>query len=155
MVREEGTVVSVADGQVIVAVVQTSACDSCRAKQGCGQAVLSDWGDADRQAAKNHFAIPCTDALSPGDRVTLGIEEDTLSRAAFWMYLWPLLCAFALLLSSSALGWSEPVQLLAAATGGGLAFVVTRHRFRRADRGWTPTILAVDRGPSDLITRAG
>lgn len=153
MVKEEGTVIQVKDGEVIVAVLQTSACDTCRAKQGCGQAVLSDWGDADRQAAKNHFAIPYQGDLKPGDRVTLGIQEDTLSMAAMWMYLWPLACAFAALLAASALNLAEPLQLLVALVGGGLAFLVTRQRFRQVGQRWVPRILATHPLNSSLIVK--
>ncbi|GGX69812.1 hypothetical protein GCM10007392_41760 [Saccharospirillum salsuginis] len=147
--------VQVEAGQVVVAVVQTSACQSCKAKQGCGQAALSDWGDADRQAAKNHFRIPHDGSLKPGDAVTLGIEEDTVSLAAVWMYLWPLASAFFALLGGAALGWPEPVQLGAALVGGGLAFGVTRRRFRRADDRWIPRILESRPGGDSLIVRAG
>lgn len=155
LVREEGTVVQVEAGQVIVAVVQTSACQSCAAKQGCGQAALSDWGDADRQAAKNHFAIPHDGPLRPGDRVTLGIEEDTVSLAAVWMYLWPLACAFLALLGAAALHFPEPAQLGAALAGGGLAFAATRRRFSRAGGRWIPRILETHPPVDDLIVRAG
>ena len=147
--------VRVETGQVIVAVVQTSACQSCKAKQGCGQAALSDWGDAARQAAKNHFRIPHDGSLSPGDAVTLGIEEDTVSLAAVWMYLWPLASAFLALLVGVVLNWSEPLQLGAALAGGGLAFSVTRRRFRRAGDRWTPRILESHPSGDDLIVRAG
>lgn len=154
MVKEEGTVIQVNEGEVIVAVLQTSACDSCRAKQGCGQAVLSDWGDADRQAAKNHFAIPYQGNLKPGDRVTLGIQEDTLSMAAVWMYLWPLACAFAALLVASGLKFAEPLQLLIALTGGGLAFLLTRRRFQQVGQRWVPQILATHPLNPALIVKA-
>jgi len=155
LVREEGTVVQVEAGQVIVAVVQTSACQSCKAKQGCGQAALSEWGDADRQAAKNHFRIPHDGSLKPGDSVTLSIEEDTVSLAAVWMYLWPLACAFIALLGGSALNWPEPVQLGSALTAGGLAFGVNRRRFRRAGERWVPRILESRPSEDALIVRAG
>ncbi|MEX2320988.1 MAG: SoxR reducing system RseC family protein, partial [Saccharospirillum sp.] len=96
MVEERGQVINVSAEGAVVAVVQTSACQSCKARQGCGQAVLSEWGSTDRQDAKNHFFIDKTGiqpelALRPGDVVRLGIPEDALSRAAVWMYLWPLL----------------------------------------------------------------
>lgn len=155
MVKEQGTVVRMEDGRAIVAVVQTSACQSCKAKQGCGQAVLSEWGEADQQEAKNHFSIPYHGTLAPGDHVTLGIQEDTLALAAVWIYLWPLIGAFAALLVAGNLGWPEPLQLLLALVGGGLAFNVTRRRFRRVEPRWIPEILSVDSQALDFIARQG
>lgn len=151
MVEEEGTVIRIENGHAIVAVVQTSACQSCKAKQGCGQAALSEWGEADRQAAKNHFSIPYSGPLSPGDRVLLGIAEDTLAMAALWIYLWPLAAAFAALVLVSTLSGSEPLQLVVALTGGTLAFAYTRRRFRQAGRQWTPRILAVEPVSHEIV----
>lgn len=144
------------EGRAIVAVVQTSACQSCNARQGCGQAVLSEWGEVGQQMAKNHFSISYQGSLTPGDRVLLGIQEDTLALAAVWIYLWPLIAAFAALLLASSLGGTEPVQLLAAVAGGGLAFMVTRRRFRHESGapGWQPEILAVEPQTGQIIARA-
>jgi sigma-E factor negative regulatory protein RseC len=158
LVEESGQIIKVQPDGVIVAVVQTSACQSCKAKQGCGQAVLSEWGSPERQDAKNHFfianaRITLNRALNPGDTVRLGIREDTLSRAAVWMYLWPLLPAFLALWAGSALALAEPAQLLAAAAAGGAAVGVTRLRFAGAGTDWSPRILAVEASSVVVIAR--
>lgn len=143
MVEEEGTVIR-SDGEaLIIAVLRSSACQSCRARQGCGQAVLSGLGDAETQAAKNHFSLPPRPDLRAGDRVRLGIPEDTLALAAVWMYLWPLLAAFSALLLTASLGLAEPVQLMLALLAGGLALGLTRRRFAQSGRRWEPRLLAV------------
>lgn len=154
LIKEHGTVVQVGSGRVVVAVVQTSACQTCKAKQGCGQAALSDWGNADHQAAKNHFAIPYEGNLRVGDGVTLGIEEDTLSLAAVWMYIWPLAAAFVGLVIANALTLSEPMQLLCAVVAGGAALFTTRYRFRQAGERWIPRILATHPIEASLIVRS-
>jgi len=158
LVEEYGRIIKVAPDGVFVAVVQTSACQSCKAKQGCGQAVLSEWGGPDRQDAKNHFFIDRANiapdqGLQPGATVRLGIHEDTLSLAAAWMYLWPLLWAFTALGIASLLRMAEPAQLLMAILAGGTAVVITRHRFLDTGSGWSPSILAVEEPAVDVIAR--
>lgn len=143
MVEENGTVIHSDADRLIVAVVQSSACQNCRARQGCGQAVLGGLGDAEAQVAKNHFALTPRPDIPAGAGVRLGIAEDSLSLAAFWMYLWPLLAALVGLLVSAALGYSEPLQLLLAMLAGAAAIGVTRYRFRHPDRRWEPQVLAV------------
>jgi sigma-E factor negative regulatory protein RseC len=95
MVKEQGTVVSVEQEEFIVEVVRTSACKSCQARQGCGQAVLSEWGDAGKQQAKNHFRVPANGySANIGDRVELAMAPDTISRVAALVYLLPLFGGF-------------------------------------------------------------
>lgn len=148
MLHEKGQVIAISPGQVTVAVLKTSACQSCKARHACGQAVLSQVADSANQEAKNHFAIPHEGKAQLGDWVTLAIEEDRLTRAAFWLYLWPLLVGFALLLIGSAMALSEPVQLLMALVGGASALMVTRHRFKSAAQHWGPRIVRPDPSPA-------
>lgn len=143
MVEENGIVVQSDANRLIVAVVQSNACQSCRARQGCGQAVLSGLSNSDTQLAKNHFELPAHRDIQIGDQVRLGIPEDSLSLAAFWMYLWPLLMALAGLLIAAALGLGEALQLLLAVVCGALAVGITSYRFRRPDQRWEPRVLAV------------
>jgi len=156
VVEESGQVIEVRPGGVVVAVVRSSACQSCKAKQGCGQAVLGEWGNVDRQNAKNHFFIDAACILSgrrllSGDIVRLGIPEDTVSRAALWMYIWPLLPAFLMLWVGSLLAWSEPLQLLLALAAGGMAVLLIRRRFTAADGDWSPRILSALTPPATVI----
>lgn len=143
MVEENGTVIRSDAQQLIVAVVQSSACESCRARQGCGQAVLSGFSSSETQTAKNHFSLSPQPTLQVGDVVRLGIAEDSLTLAALWMYLWPLLAALSALLLSSILTSIEGVQLLAAVLAGAAALGLTRRRFKHRDSRWEPQVLAV------------
>lgn len=158
MVEERGQVIDVNADGVVVSVVQTSACQSCKARQGCGQAVLSEWGSTDRQDAKNHFLIDSAHtrvsrALRPGDVVRLGIPEDALSRAAVWMYLWPLLAAFLALWVATRLSLAEPVQLLVAVLAGSVAVGITRWRFAHPGDHTQPRILSIEEPSLDVFAR--
>ena len=158
MVEERGQVINVNASGSVVSVVQTSACQSCKARQGCGQAVLSEWGSADRQDAKNHFFIDTANilasrALRPGDVVRLGIPEDALSRAAVWMYLWPLLPAFLALWVATRLSLPEPVQLVAAVLAGAVAVVITRWRFAHPGKSAQPRILSIEEPAVGVFAR--
>ncbi|TCS39804.1 SoxR reducing system RseC family protein [Reinekea marinisedimentorum] len=118
MVKEQGTVVAVEQEELIVEVVRTSACKSCQARQGCGQAVLSEWGDSSKQQAKNHFRVPAGDyKASVGDRVELAMAPDTVSKVAALVYLLPLAGGFAGLFIGQWLLESELLQLLLFAAG--------------------------------------
>lgn len=121
MVTEQGTVVGVAPEGVIVEVLRTSACQSCKARQGCGQAVLAEWGQADQQQQKNHFHIPTDQSLSVGTLVDLGMSEDAVSRTALLVYVLPLLVAFAAVLLIDTFVSQELWQLVAFIAG----FLVT------------------------------
>ncbi|WP_028669407.1 SoxR reducing system RseC family protein [Saccharospirillum impatiens] len=158
MVEESGQVVEVSARGAVVSVVQTRACQSCKARQGCGQAVLSEWGGSERQDAKNHFFIEDAGAqteraLRPGDVVRLGVPEDALSRAAIWMYLWPLLPAFLMLWAGSHLSIPEPVQLLMAVLAGASAVAVTRWRFASPNEAGQPRILSIETPAIEIIAR--
>lgn len=113
MVSEQGTVVRVGQGFVIVEVLQTSACKSCSARQGCGQAVLSELGSADRQGKKNHFHIQYDQLVEVGDVVELVMAEDVVSKVALLVYVLPLFISFLVLYGVAQTTQSEPFQLLA------------------------------------------
>lgn len=147
MVYENGQVIATEPGQVTVAVVQSSACQSCKARHGCGQAVLSQVTDGSRQEAKNHFAIPYAGEVRPGDWVRLAIEEDRLTLAALWLYLVPLLSGFLALLSGHLMSLAEPLQLAMALLGGAVALALTRYRFKSAAQHWVPQIVDVSNTP--------
>lgn len=125
LIKETGQIVDVGNGEVVVAVVRTSACQSCQARQGCGQAVLAEWGTAETQQTKNHFRIRTDQPMKVGDLVDLGMAQDTVSRVAALVYLLPLLTAFLGLMAGTVLNLSEGWQLvsLLVCFGAGLGLV--------------------------------
>ncbi|WP_320824571.1 SoxR reducing system RseC family protein [Reinekea sp.] len=124
MIIEQGTVVAVNGNWLVVEVLRTSACGACSARQGCGQAIMSEWGDAQTQQQKNHFSVPAARGAEVGARVDLGMTPDTLSLVAILVYLVPLLNAFLGLTLAVWLGFSEPIQLFFLAASLGLSYLV-------------------------------
>ncbi|MBU2865098.1 SoxR reducing system RseC family protein [Reinekea marina] len=143
MIEEQGSVVAVKPNEVIVEVLRTSACQSCKAKQGCGQAVLSEWGDETKQQAKNHFSIPTEQSLQVGDTVTLGMHPDVVSHVAMIVYIAPLMVGFVLMFLATKLNLNEAIQLIGF-VGGILASYVFLQRmsFIKTPR-LTPEIVRV------------
>ncbi|MDO7642212.1 MAG: SoxR reducing system RseC family protein [Reinekea forsetii] len=123
MIIEQGTVVAAKADWLVVEVLRTAACGSCSARQGCGQALMSEWGDAQAQQQKNHFKVPAVLGAEVGTRVDLGMTPDTLSVVALLVYLVPLLNAFLGLSLAVWLGLSEPIQLLCLIACLGLSYL--------------------------------
>lgn len=155
MVEETGTVVEIRSNSIVVEVLKTSACQSCKAKQGCGQAVLSEWGHSDKQAQKNHFDIPTTQEANVGDRVVLGLPEDAVSSAAFLVYIVPLIVSFIALILTQRFVESEGVQLVVMTLAFGLTFLVLRAISSRNQAQFVPEILRLStpsQGPEILAS---
>ncbi|MBJ7556120.1 SoxR reducing system RseC family protein [Marinomonas spartinae] len=87
MIEETGTVLSVEEGYAEVETIRTSSCTSCRARHGCGHHAIA------QVSASNRMRMRATAPfeVEVGQRVVVGIPEDTLLQASFWMYLMPLL----------------------------------------------------------------
>ncbi len=114
MLTEQGTIVEVRDSELLVQVIQQSTCGSCAAQKGCGQGVLAKYlaGSQFLRVSLKHR--PASD-FRVGEQIELGIEESAMLRAAFLVYLVPLL----LLVVGASLGnqVSEPVAILLGITG--------------------------------------
>jgi sigma-E factor negative regulatory protein RseC len=124
MIIERGTVVAVHSNEIIVEVLKTSACQSCQARHGCGQAVMAEWGNESRQQQKNHFRIPYQQPVQVGDQVELGMAEDTLSKVALLVYLLPLGLGFLGMLLGAVISSNEWLQLLAFTLFSGFGYLV-------------------------------
>ncbi|MGB7389650.1 SoxR reducing system RseC family protein [Marinomonas sp.] len=91
MIEESGTVLSTETGFAEVETIRTSSCTSCRARHGCGHHAIAQVSASNRMRMK---AIDNFD-VSVGQRVVIGIPEDTLLQASLWMYFIPLLSLVA------------------------------------------------------------
>jgi len=82
MISESGKVVGVDGDRVWVQTIRNSACQSCSARQGCGQRVLASatGGRANQIRVLNRLNAQV------GDDVTLAIEETALLRASLLVY---------------------------------------------------------------------
>lgn len=87
MIEESGTVLSTEKGFADVETIRTSSCTSCRARHGCGHHAIAQVSASNRMRMK---AIDTFD-VEVGQKVIIGIPEDTLLQASLWMYLVPLL----------------------------------------------------------------
>ncbi|RMF19951.1 MAG: Fis family transcriptional regulator [Gammaproteobacteria bacterium] len=128
MIREPAIVVSVQGDRVRVETLQKSACGHCAARSECPNGALADMG------GQRTCQIEATglDGLSPGDRVEIGLQEETLLGGAFTLYLVPLagLVAGAGLAAASGLG--EGGQLVSGVLGLAAGLGWARRCARRA-----------------------
>lgn len=123
MLSETAKVVAVEPDGLWVETHQQSACNQCRAKNGCGQKLLAG-GPSSATLVKAIFntASP-SEIWKVGDSVVIGIEEHALINGAFMAYVLPLLLMVAAVVTGSFIGLSDPLLALVALAGvllGGL-----------------------------------
>ena len=140
MLIETGNVVAVEKNHLRVEVVQQTTCGGCAAKQGCGQAVLTKYLGGSQFVRIKLKHRPSSD-FSIGDEVELGIDEFAMLRAAFLVYLSPLLLMGAASFLGSLI--SEGASVLFAVIGlllGGI--YVRRESLKKVDDpGYTPVVI--------------
>ncbi len=140
MLIEKGNIVAVEDDHLNVQVIQQTTCGGCAAQKGCGQGVLSKYLSGSQFVRINLKHRPGSD-FSVGDEVELGIDEFAMLRAAFLVYLSPLL--FMLLASYFGSLISEIASILFAILGlGAGGFYVHRESVKRIDDpGYSPIVV--------------
>lgn len=119
MVFEQATVLAVEPGIAWLSAQQRSACDSCRAQSGCGQAVLSRLMRREGQAVRALLPPELQAWVAAGSEVTVAIPMHTIVLGSLFIYVLPIV---GLLLGAtlfSMLAVPEPVVAL-----GGLAGLV-------------------------------
>lgn len=132
MLQETGIVVA-DDGQYIwVETVRASACNSCSAKAGCGQAVIGDLFDEKAQMNKNLMRLPSPGVDLVGQEVTLGIPEDALLKTSILVYGVPLVT----LLTGATLAQGLWQNDLLSGLGAILGFAVGMLLSRVKSRAW-------------------
>jgi len=142
MIEEQATVVDVEAEQFTVQTQRKSSCNSCAANKGCGTAVLSKtMGKKHAIVAVNKRAVD-EPALSPGDQVIIGINENMLLSGSMLAYLLPLAMMMGGGLLSlwfgTGLGFNGELHVILAAIAGliaglGLSRFYLRKGSRRAD----------------------
>ena len=85
-VHHEGVVLTVKDGKARVEIVQTSACQACKAKHMC----LSS------ESKSKLIDAEVSGTLNPGDRVEVSVREQLAWRAVWIAYVLPFLVMIAL-----------------------------------------------------------
>lgn len=140
MITETGQVVDLGAGHAWIACRRQVECARCAEGKGCGGGLIGRMlGD------RLHRVRAVTGGLSlaPGDRVLIGLDEEAVMRAAFVVYLVPLLAAVA----AGGLAWGTLGGDAAAAAGalaglaGGLAWARGYSRRHEADPRFQPVVL--------------
>jgi len=124
MIEESAQITRVTSSGAWVEVNRKSACAACSAQAGCGQKRLVDW--LPTKQVEVFVENPLSLILSPGQVVTLGLEEGALLRASVLIYLTPLLGLIGFSLILNLLDFSETFQILGSILGLTLGFFVTR-----------------------------
>lgn len=141
MILERGRVVAEIGHQVWVRTIRQSACESCSARQGCGQRALASVtsGRANQVLVDNHLNARV------GDEVTISIAESAILHASLWVYAMPL---FALV-GGAVLGHqlvpdSDGLAILLAGLGLGLGFMLVNRRQRSAGSYFQPKLQGIE-----------
>ncbi|SOB76401.1 positive regulator of sigma(E), RseC/MucC [Marinobacter sp. LV10R510-11A] len=148
MITESGKVVAVTGEHAWVQTIRTSACQSCAARNGCGQKMLaSATGGRANQVRVFNSVNACV-----GEEVTLGIDESALLGASLLVYALPLL----LMVMASMIGHhlsdgSDFAAMLGAAAGLASGFLISRQLQRGNAGGFEPRLLRVNRIPAGMV----
>ncbi|AHG75905.1 Sigma-E factor regulatory protein [Mannheimia varigena USDA-ARS-USMARC-1296] len=99
MIIEEATVVEYRDGIAIVQCYAKNSCGGCAVQSACGTKALSALAG---EKIAPRFQINVNEDLQVGDRIKLGLAENTLLKSVFLIYGIPL---FVLVIT--AVGFSQ------------------------------------------------
>jgi positive regulator of sigma E activity len=131
MDNPKGRVVSLVDSadgvRAIVNVDVAAACPRCAAGKGCGAGLLTGSG-GDRQV---EATIPSGLDIAENDVVEISLAPDNLLRAAVIVYGLPMLGAVAAAAIAYVFSLGDAAAAVAALSGLGLGFAVSRWRLRR------------------------
>ena len=123
MITETGKVVAVTGEHAWVQTIRTSACESCAARNGCGQKVLA----SATGGRANQVRVVNSVNARVGEDVTLGINESALLGASLLVYALPLL----LMVAASIIGHqlsdeSDLAAMAGAVVGLAFGFLISR-----------------------------
>ncbi len=113
MIYRKATVQNVNDQHVTLTTERESTCGQCAMKKGCGTGLMS------RHIGNrfNQITLQTSSPLRCGQAVTVAVEEDQLLRAAFLMYLLPLITLFAAALLARMINLNTLSELAAGTMG--------------------------------------
>jgi len=149
MIEESGTVLSIEEGFAEVETIRTSSCTSCRARHGCGHHAIAQVSPSNRMLMK---AIdPLT--VKVGQKVVVGIPEDTLLQASLWMYLIPLLGLVGGAVLPSLWGGESEISVVLSIFGfaGGLLLAKKKSKQEINNPNYYPKILRIEPLQGDTV----
>jgi sigma-E factor negative regulatory protein RseC len=133
MIEEHARVIAIEGETAWVETQRKSTCGSCSAKNSCGSSLL------ERFIGKrsNRLAVARVADMEEGDEVVLGLEERSLLRGSFAVYMLPLLLMLLMAVISQTLlsdKWlsSEAASILGGLTGLGLGLYWLKVYAKRA-----------------------
>lgn len=148
MIEETGRVLSIEEGFADVETIRTSSCTSCRARHGCGHHAIAQVSSANRMRMR---AIdPLT--VEVGQKVVVGIPEDTLLQASVWMYLVPLLGLVGGAVVPSLWGGGSGIAVIMSIIGfaGGLLLARNKSKQEMNNLDYYPKILRIEAKDSQI-----
>ena len=146
MITETGKVVALKGDGAWVQTIRTSACQSCAARNGCGQKVLA----AASAGRANQILVTNSVNARVGDEVTIGIDERALLGASILVYAVPLiLMVLASILGHQLSGGSDGIAMLAAVAGLALGFFAGRKLQCAGAGAYEPRLVRVNRIASE------
>jgi len=143
MLEESGRVVEVNGADIWVETVRQSACDSCSARNSCGQKLLASVGQGKRFVVK--VDNPAQHQVSEDDQVVIGVSEGSFMKASLLLYSLPLLMLIVAALGLNALGLAEPWVIAGSALGLASGFLLVRLLSQQLSRScsYHPVLLRV------------
>lgn len=140
MITETGKVVAVSGDRVWVQTIRTSACESCSARNGCGQRALA--GVSGGRA--NQVLVTNSLGARVGDEVTVAIDESALLGASLLVYALPLLLMVLGTVAGHQLsGGHDAAAMSGAAAGLFAGFFLARRAGSNPARDYEPRLLKV------------
>ncbi|MDX1457247.1 MAG: SoxR reducing system RseC family protein [Marinobacter sp.] len=144
MITETGKVIAEDGQRVWVQTIRQSACQSCSARQGCGQRVLASASGG----KANQVLVDNTLGARVGDEVTVAIDESALLGASILVYALPLaLFVLGALLGHQLAPGSDGAAILVSLIGLAAGFGLARGLQHRRHDGYAPQLLRVN-GPA-------
>ncbi len=143
MIKAQGIVVRTEGRFAWIETRQRGACGGCASADGCGTSSLAALFERGGRALR----VPNPLGARVGQTVTLGLSEGGLLRAAFLVYLLPLLAMIAGgLVAQTVVPGSEPWTVVASLLGFGAGYLFVRRRGRRLEQDprFQPVLLSID-----------
>lgn len=144
MIEESGRVVAVEPGVVWVESIRRTACESCAARNGCGQSAIAKLG----QQHKNHVRAINNLSLEVGDEVVIGIPEDVFVKGTLVTYMMPLVFMLVAAVAADSANASDLWVTLSGVIGLAIGFLMVRVHFLkiRQDERYQPVVIRRSNG---------
>ena len=135
MIKETGSVVNIKNGMLWVETTVTSSCNACAAKSNCGTSAIAK-AFSDKSVINE---VHNTLKAKVGDKVEIGIPEESILFGSFYLYLLPLIIAisFAALTQLWLIRFisiTEAHVILATFLGGTLGFFMAKYMINKSDQ---------------------